>query len=396
MPTTNPNTPALTEAVQSILTGEDVVRLRASEMPLATVCRPAPRLRKTYTTSGDAESVGAGRAVHYVVERRVKSQDVTAQDLRLRFGLTAETAQEVFNRAEFLEFDKKAALVSEVDLAMDLLFHPVPRFLTEKVDNPAAIYSGRLDLMQVNKIAEGTAGIRIWDIKSGAEGEYYAQLLMQCVLALVNYPEASVAKASCLFLANAEKTVEVTVERHQLGELCNQLAQIRMDCKTSEDYVTGNHCAYCVPGKCPAWESAMGQLWRGTGLGAGESLTIPEQLQIVLPRLKTAKSLLEKMETMAKEYVKQNGPIVFPNGTQYEARNYTEETIDGERGLEVLHTLFPSSVVGKAMGRITKTTLEKIPDADIEQILARLRSEGALRTESRVRVGFYKQPKNQP
>ncbi|MEW6534798.1 MAG: DUF2800 domain-containing protein [Candidatus Auribacterota bacterium] len=356
-------------------TDQHIERIRASMTPIIAKCRASYPLLRDLFWGG--EEANAGKAFHKVMELHLMKQPIDWDYISTYYGLAEEDTEDI--RIAYFWTLKNVSFEFPITAQM---------FIEEQLYSDFLPLSGRPDVFWYEP-----PYIHFVDWKSGYKDVespmYNLQMKAYAFMLWERYPD--VEGISCSIVQPRLQQVKTgSWERGEIKGFAEAFQQIIDECLDVEnaEFTTGAHCSDCYACMmCPAFAGEIQTFSQLLGGIDGEDDDLETALRKTLPVAKAAKTVANKIESVAKTFVDQFGPLRLNETKVYAKREKDQEKVNPEKALGKLGEIFGRDVMQcisiskKSISDLAKST-DKI---DVSLLLELLRGIGAISSEKQFR-----------
>jgi len=318
--------------------------MRCSALPLASKCRGSYKLTAGY----GSELSRLGTAYHEAARAKVLNLPFDADALRAKYALTDDEMRSIDYGIYNLQIKTPVgAIVMADDKKMTgingkLTGTPDLGILHSKTLTVADYKSGWGDVEdpETNNQLIGYALLIIEElIRAGIE-------LPEKIVLMIVMPKINVVKTAVFTLEKLQAlrpVIERIIDEAEAG---------------AEDFTTGPWCQSCFKSmNCPAFAGQVMTLARYVQPDVLDPVDVKKALQILLPIANSVGPMSDKIQALAKAWVRENGPLELGGGQTFCQVVGNKQEVQPKKAFETLKEYFPEDSIWEVMtASMTKIT----------------------------------------
>jgi len=321
---------------------DELKTMRASQYELTRKCRGS-----FWLSSHSSEFALSGKAFHEMLAGQFKKTDITLEKVAEKYGLSDQEKLDISFALNKIQFSVPAQADILIERSMTAT---IGKYSIEGTPDLLIIYNNEGDLTDYKF---GMAAV--------TPAPRNGQLKIYALLAFINFPDLISIKVRIVqprLSAMSEHTYEresfldTNIEAiHAIIDECHQ-------CQDDPRYTYGAHCRNCFANlDCPAFgRQVVAFANRITHKYIDKT---EDALKLLLPISKACSTMSFRVEAVAKEWVKKNGPIIFDDGSVYIRKEIEKETYNPKTSFPILKNFFTEDEVFEIIN-ISKSEVTKM------------------------------------
>lgn len=354
--------------------------MRCSALPLATKCRGSYKLTQGY---GSAIS-RVGTAFHEAARAKVLKQQFDATMLQVKYGLTDEEMRSInYGIYNITVVIPDGSMIIADDKKMTglngkLTGTPDLGIFSKKILTVIDWKSGWGDVEDpgTNNQLIGYALLTIEELEKAGQ-ELPEKIVLVVVQPRINQVKTAVFTLD--MLQALKPVIEAIIDEAEKGV---------------DDYTSGPWCQGCFKSmNCPAFAGQVMTLAKYVQPEVLDPIDVEKALKILLPVAKAVGPMSDKIQELAKAWVKENGPLDLGGGQTFCQVVGTKQEVNAKKAFETLKEYFDEDRIWEVItANMTKiSALAVATKRGLSTIVKnRLIEVGALTEETTVKYTIIK------